>query len=84
MTFPSNLKALKANVICYMAKREKPFSQQYLQRVQSVPFLKILKAWTKRLTFTSQTIPNVLRITGATVGALGITAGGVLIADVHF
>ena len=48
MTFPSNLKALKANVICYMAKREKPFSQQYLQRVQSVPFLKILKAWTKR------------------------------------
>ena len=37
----------------------------------------------ERLTFTSQAIPNVFRITGTTVGALGITAGGVLIAYVH-
>ena len=36
-----------------------------------------------RLTFTIQTILNVSRITGATLGALGITAGGVLIADIH-
>ena len=37
----------------------------------------------ERVTFTKQTIPNVFRITGATVGALGIIAGGVLIAYVH-
>ena len=37
----------------------------------------------ERVTFKRLTIPNVFRITGATVGALGIIAGGVLIADVH-
>ena len=36
----------------------------------------------ERVTFKRLTIPNVFRITGATVGALGITAGGVLIADI--
>ena len=30
-----------------------------------------------------ETIANVFRIIGTTVGALGITAGGVLISDVH-
>ena len=64
-----------------MAKQEYLFSQHYLQRVQPAPSLKMCKA---RLTFTIQTILNVSRITGATVGALGITAGGVLIADIQF
>ena len=62
-----------------MAKQEKLFSQHYLQRVQPVPSLKMCKV---RLTFTIQTILNASRITGATL-ALGITARGVLIADIQ-
>ena len=37
--FPSKLKALKTNVICYVVKQEQPYTQHYLQRVQSVPSL---------------------------------------------
>ena len=52
-TFPRKLKALKTNVICYMAKQEQPFTQLYLQRFQPLPSIKNVQGLTETNLYNS-------------------------------
>ena len=49
----------------------------------STIFQKFLRHGLKETNLYKSNHPQVFRITGATVGAQGITAGGVLTTDVH-